>query len=86
MNLLSAGGGLSCLIGRFIKNKLKNPAPEFNVGETMSQSAVVAIAAAFIVNGLLSWAVPSWPAAVNWIVSGVVAFIAGWATMSMGKK
>lgn len=52
----------------------------------MSQSAVVAVAAAFIVNGLLAWAVPSWPAAVDWIVSGVVAFIAGWATMSMGGK
>lgn len=55
----------------------------------MSQSAVVAIAAAFIVNGILSWAVPSWNTAypgMSWIIAGVVAFIAGWATMSMGKK
>lgn len=81
--------GSKSLIGRFIKIKLKSPAPEIYVGETMSQSAVVAIAAAFIVNGILTWAVPSWNTSypgMTWIVSGVVAFIAGWATMSMGKK
>ncbi len=55
----------------------------------MSQSAVVAVAVAFIVNGLLTWVSPSVPAvggAMSWIISGVVAFIAGWATMTMGKK
>lgn len=53
----------------------------------MSQSAVVAVAAAFIVNGLLTWAaVPGLSGGMEWIVSGIVAFIAGWATMKMGKK
>lgn len=53
--------------------------------KTMSQSAVVAVAAAFIVNGLLTWAAPDLGGALGWIISGVVAFAAGWATMSMGK-
>jgi hypothetical protein len=53
----------------------------------MSQSAVVAVAAAFIVNGLLTWLnIPGIDAAISWIVSGAVAFVAGWATMNMGKK
>lgn len=53
----------------------------------MSQSAVVAVAAAFIVNGLLTWAnIPGVDAAMGWIVSGVVAFAAGWATMKMKTK
>lgn len=53
----------------------------------MSQSAVVAVASAFIVNGLLT-AIPGIgiDAAMGWIVSGAVAFVAGWATMKMGKK
>ncbi len=54
----------------------------------MSQSAVVAVAAAFIVNGLVNWVniagVSNTP--MSWIIAGVVAFIAGWATMSMGKR
>jgi hypothetical protein len=52
----------------------------------MSQSAVVAVASAFIVNGLLSWAMPDLGAALGWIISGAIAFVAGWATMNMGKK
>ena len=55
----------------------------------MSQSAVVAVAAAFIVNGILSWAgvdAMLGMTGISWVISGVVAFIAGWATMSMGKK
>jgi hypothetical protein len=51
----------------------------------MSQSAVVAVAAAFIAYGVLSWAAPEMAGALGWIISGVVAFAAGWATMSMGK-
>lgn len=50
----------------------------------MSQSAVVAVAVAFIVNGLLNWAnISGIDAAMSWIIAGVVAFIAGWATMKM---
>jgi len=54
----------------------------------MSQSAVVAVAAAFIVNGVLSYtsSMTGLDASTSWIVSGVVAFVAGWATMKMGKK
>jgi hypothetical protein len=53
----------------------------------MSQGAVVAVAAAFIVNGVLNWAnvLSAYPG-MDWIVSGVVAFIAGYATMKMGSK
>lgn len=52
----------------------------------MSQGAVVAVAAAFIANGVLTWALPEMGAAVNWIVSGVVAFVAGWVTLRLGKN
>jgi len=53
----------------------------------MSQSAVVAVAAAFIVNGIINYAglVSSMPG-LDWIISGVIAFIAGYATMKMGGK
>ena len=55
----------------------------------MSQSAVVAGAAAFIVNGLLSWLnvdAMLGLTGVSWIISGAVAFAAGYATMKMGKQ
>jgi len=55
----------------------------------MSQSAVVAVAAAFIVNGLLSWLSVDTMlgmTGISWVISGIVAFAAGYATMNMGKK
>jgi hypothetical protein len=53
----------------------------------MSQSAVVAVAAAFIVNGVLTWAnFPAITPAISWIISGILAFVAGFVTMKMGKK
>ncbi len=55
----------------------------------MSQSAVVAVAAAFIVNGLLSWLgvdAMLGMTGISWIISGAVAFGAGYATMKMGKQ
>ena len=46
--------------------------------------AVWAVAVAFIVNGLLTMAVPSWGGA-NWIISGVVALLVGWYGVKMMK-
>jgi len=51
----------------------------------MSQGAVVAVAVAFIANGILTWAVPDMGAAMNWIISGIIAFIAGSITIRLGK-
>ena len=48
-------------------------------------AAVWAIAVAFIVNGLVTWAVPDFNAAypgMSWIVAGIAGLLVGW----MGKK
>ena len=54
----------------------------------MSQSAIVAVAAAFVANGVLTYTsgMTGLDASMSWIVSGIVAFVAGYATMKMGKK
>ena len=52
----------------------------------MSQSAIVAIATAFVANGVLIWALPDMGAATTWILSGVIAFAAGMITMKAGER
>lgn len=47
----------------------------------MAKSTVLAVGAAFIVNGALAYA--GQDAALGWIVAGVVAIVVGWATMNM---
>jgi branched-subunit amino acid transport protein len=47
----------------------------------MAQSTVLAVGAALIVNGLLVYA--GQPAALSWIVAGVVAIAVGWGTKNM---
>ena len=59
-----------------------NPPHEIYVSDNMAQSTVMAIAAAFIVLGILAY-VPSVTAGMPWIIAGVVAFVAGWATKNM---
>ena len=51
----------------------------------MGKAAVWSIAVAFIVLGLLGLAYPAGASGVNWIVSGVVSLLVGWAG-SKGQK
>ncbi len=48
----------------------------------MAQATVLAVGAAFIVNGILQ-GYAGQPAGLSWIISGVVAIAVGWATKNM---
>ena len=49
----------------------------------MGKAAVLSIAVAFIVLGLLGLAYPAGATGLNWIISGIVALLVGWMS---GKK
>ena len=48
----------------------------------MAMSSVYAVGVGLIVTGALAMAYPSW-GGVAWIVGGIAAIVAGWATKSM---
>ncbi len=51
----------------------------------MAVGSVVAVAVAFILLGILNLVYASGSTGLNWIISGVVALLAGWGATKMMK-
>lgn len=54
--------------------------------DSMSQSAIVAIASAFVTKGVLVWAFPEMGKSTSWLIAGAIALAIGLITMKAGER